>query len=124
MPYDFNPKVWWLILGMNDLTRMQCSEEIVVLGILRVVEEIMMRKPDDKIVINSLLPMIDYRSKDVKIANVVDFKSNPDNSMKKNMETEKAVKGFVGQKGAHAKSPDSSGGNWKLVKEEKGKENN
>jgi hypothetical protein len=49
MPYDFNPKVWWLILGMNDLTRMQCSEEIVVLGILRVVEEIMMRKPDDKL---------------------------------------------------------------------------
>ena len=68
--------------------------------------------------------MIDYRSEDVKIADVVDFKSNPDNSMKKNMETEKAVKGFVGQKGAHTKSPDSSGGNWKLVKEEKVKENN
>ena len=29
------------------------------------------------------------------------FKSNPDISMKKNMEIEKAVKGFVGQKGAH-----------------------
>ena len=109
---------------MNDLTRMQCSEEIVVLGILRVVEEIMLRKPDDKIVINSLLPMIDYRSEDVKMADVVDFKTNPDNSMKKNMEIEKAVKGFVGQKGAQAKSPDSSGGNWKFVKGEKGKENN
>ena len=86
---------------MNDLTRMQCSEEIVVLGILRVVEEIMMRKPHAKIVINSLLPMIDYRSEDVKMADVVDFKSNPDISMKKNMKIEKAVKGFVGQKGAH-----------------------
>ena len=47
---------------MNDLTRMQCSEEIVVLGILRVVEEIRLRKPDAKIVVNSLLPMIDYRA--------------------------------------------------------------
>ena len=84
----------------------------------------MLRKPDAKIVINSLLPMIDYRSEDVKMADVVNFKSNPDNSMKKNMEIEKAVKGFVGQKGAQAKSPDSSGGNWKFVKGEKGKENN
>jgi lysophospholipase L1-like esterase len=75
MPYDFNPKVWWLVLGMNDLTRMQCSEEIVVLGILRVVEEIRLRKPDAKIVINSLLPMINYQDGDVepKMADVADF---------------------------------------------------
>lgn len=66
MPYDFNPKVFWLVLGMNDLTRMQCSEEIVVLGILRVAEEIRLRKPDAKIVINSLLPMIDYQRNDVR----------------------------------------------------------
>jgi hypothetical protein len=122
MPYDFNPKVWWLVLGMNDLTRMQCSEEIVVLGILRVVEEIMLRKPDALIVVNSLLPMIDYRSEDVKMADVVDFKTDPDNTMKKNMEIEKAVKGFVGQKGAQAKTPGSSAGTWKFVKGEKGQE--
>jgi len=75
MPYDFNPKVWWLVLGMNDLTRMQCSEEIVVLGILRVVEEIRLRKPDAKIVINSLLPMINYQDAvgETKMADVADF---------------------------------------------------
>eukprot|EP00574_Skeletonema_japonicum_P000415 CAMPEP_0201739028 /NCGR_PEP_ID=MMETSP0593-20130828/45561_1 /ASSEMBLY_ACC=CAM_ASM_000672 /TAXON_ID=267983 /ORGANISM="Skeletonema japonicum, Strain CCMP2506" /LENGTH=715 /DNA_ID=CAMNT_0048233265 /DNA_START=5 /DNA_END=2152 /DNA_ORIENTATION=+ len=75
MPYDFNPKVWWLVLGMNDLTRMQCSEEIVVLGILRVVEEIRLRKPDAKIVINSLLPMINYQDGmgETKMADVADF---------------------------------------------------
>ena len=75
MPYDFNPKVWWLVLGMNDLTRMQCSEEIVVLGILRVVEEIRLRKPDAKIVINSLLPMINYQdgSEEPKMADIADF---------------------------------------------------
>jgi lysophospholipase L1-like esterase len=61
MPEDFNPRVWWLVLGMNDLGRMQCSEEVVVLGILRVVEEIRTRKPDAEIVINSMLPMADLR---------------------------------------------------------------
>jgi hypothetical protein len=42
---------------MNDLSRMQCSEEVTVLGILRVVEEILERRPDSRVVINSLLPM-------------------------------------------------------------------
>jgi hypothetical protein len=112
MPYDFNPKVWWLVLGMNDLTRMQCSEEIVVLGILRVVEEIMLRKPDALIVINSLLPMLDYRSEDVKMSDVVDFKTDPDTKMKENMEIDKAVKGFVGR--------PKEKGNWKFVPLKKG----
>ena len=97
MPYDFNPKVWWLVLGMNDLTRMQCSEEIVVLGILRVIEEIRMRKPDAHIVVNSLLPMIEFQSiEEPKMADVVDFKTGGDN-MKKNIEIEKAVKEYVGK---------------------------
>mmetsp|Transcript_12535 Transcript_12535/g.35591 ORF Transcript_12535/g.35591 Transcript_12535/m.35591 type:complete len:504 (-) Transcript_12535:11-1522(-) len=61
MPAEFNPKIWWLELGLNDLGRSQCSEEIVVIGILRIVEEIMKRKPDAKIVINSLFPMADLR---------------------------------------------------------------
>ena len=94
MPYDFNPKVWWLVLGMNDLTRMQCSEEIVVLGILRVVEEIRLRKPDAKIVINSLLPMIDYQSmQQPTMADVADFKREKD-AVKENMEIEKGLKKF------------------------------
>lgn len=62
---------------MNDLTRMQCSEEIVVLGVLRVVEEIRLRKPDAKIVINSLLPMVNYDdingNGEVKMADFADF---------------------------------------------------
>merc|ERR1712032_988432 len=87
MPYDFNPKVWWLVLGMNDLTRLQCSEEIVVLGVLRVAEEIKLRKPDAKIVINSLLPMIDYQRIDTKkgeqpsgpkLEDFADFKAEKD----------------------------------------------
>jgi len=61
MPSDFRPKVWWLALGMNDLARMHCSEEVVVIGILRIVEEIHEQQPDAKIVINSLLPMTSMR---------------------------------------------------------------
>jgi len=35
----------------------QCSEEVVLLGILRVIEEIEYLKPNAKIVVNSILPM-------------------------------------------------------------------
>jgi hypothetical protein len=61
MPNEFNPKIWWLELGLNDLGRAQCSEEVVVIGVLRIVEEIMKAKPDAKIVINSLFPMAELR---------------------------------------------------------------
>lgn len=57
----FEPQVWWVSLGMNDLARSECSEEITLLGILRVVEEIMSQRPDAFIVINSILPMADVR---------------------------------------------------------------
>jgi hypothetical protein len=62
MPDEFNPKIWWLELGLNDIGRQQCSEEVVVMGVLRVVEEILNRKPNAKIVINSLFPMADLRT--------------------------------------------------------------
>ena len=39
----------------------QCSEEVVVLGILRVVEEILEQRPNAKVVINSILPMTSLR---------------------------------------------------------------
>ncbi len=58
---SIKPKIWWISLGMNDLARMGCSEEIVVLGLLRVVEEIMEQQPAAHIVINSVLPMVNVR---------------------------------------------------------------
>lgn len=57
MPYGLTPRVWWVGIGINDITMKGCSEEVVLLGILRVVEEIQNRHPDDTIVINSLLPI-------------------------------------------------------------------
>ena len=57
MPPDLNPKVWWVTIGTNDLLRSQCSEEVTLMGILRVVEEILRQKPDATVVINSILPL-------------------------------------------------------------------
>jgi hypothetical protein len=37
---DLDVKVFWILIGANDLARGHCSEEVVVLGILRVSEEI------------------------------------------------------------------------------------
>lgn len=57
MPVGLEPKVWWIDIGINDLSRMSCSEEVVLLGILRVVEEIQNHHPNAKIVLNSLMPV-------------------------------------------------------------------
>ena len=57
MPAGLTPKVWWVGVGINDLTMKGCSEEVAFLGILRVVEEIQNAHPDDYIVINSILPV-------------------------------------------------------------------
>jgi len=62
MPDDLNPRIWWITIGTNDLGATQCSEEVTLLGILRVVEEILNRKPNSQIVINSILPMSQEKS--------------------------------------------------------------
>jgi len=59
IPYFLNPKVFWIVLGTNDLAIKQCSEEVVLLGILRVIEEIQSQRPNAKIVVNSIIPMTD-----------------------------------------------------------------
>jgi len=61
MPDQFNPRAWWISLGMDGLGLMWCSEGVVVMGILRVMEEILHKKPDARVVINSMLPMVDLR---------------------------------------------------------------
>jgi len=56
LPNDLNPRVWWLNIGMNDLVITKCSEDITLLGILRVVSYLRDARPNAKIVINSILP--------------------------------------------------------------------
>ena len=50
------PKIWWLNIGINDLVSTECSEEITLMGIIRVIEELMGMDDDAAIVVNSLLP--------------------------------------------------------------------
>jgi lysophospholipase L1-like esterase len=50
------PKVWWIAVGRNDLFRTNCSEEVALMGVLRIVEELVAKNDGATIVINSLLP--------------------------------------------------------------------
>lgn len=62
MPKKLKAKVFWLLIGTNDFLKEgldQCSEEVVFMGIQRIVEEMMIQKPDATIVINGLLPRSD-----------------------------------------------------------------
>jgi len=61
LPENINPKVIWVLIGSNDFGVAWCSPEIVLIGILRVVEELRMRKPNATIVINGLLPRTFHR---------------------------------------------------------------
>jgi lysophospholipase L1-like esterase len=56
MPSTLQPKVWWILVGSNDLVRGQCSEEAIILGILRLADEIALVRPGSVIVIQGLLP--------------------------------------------------------------------
>lgn len=54
---DLKPKVWWINIGINDILSTNCSEEIALMGILRIVEELIFRSDGATIVINSILPV-------------------------------------------------------------------
>jgi lysophospholipase L1-like esterase len=56
LPNSLHPKVIWLLLGTNDFGNSWCSPELVLIGILHVVEEIWIRKPNSIIVIHAILP--------------------------------------------------------------------
>lgn len=46
----------WILIGTNDYAR-GCSKESILAGNLAVLKEVMDRKPDTPIVINSILPV-------------------------------------------------------------------
>ncbi len=50
-----NSKAFWVLIGTNDLTD-ECTEDVVLLGIIRVAEEIRRLKPDSIVVLNGILP--------------------------------------------------------------------
>lgn len=56
MPETLTSKVFWLLIGTNDLSRGGCSEEAVLLGILRLADEIHFQHPNAVVVIQGILP--------------------------------------------------------------------
>lgn len=56
MPKTLNPPVFWILIGNNDFSKLWCSPEIVLIGVLNVVTYVRLHKPHAIIVINSLLP--------------------------------------------------------------------
>jgi lysophospholipase L1-like esterase len=62
MPKSLKSKVYWVLIGTNDFLYAeaeQCSEEVILMGIKRVVEEMMILRPSATIVVNGLLPRSD-----------------------------------------------------------------
>jgi len=59
VPRKLKSKVFWVLIGTNDFLKEgldQCSDEVVLMGIERIVEELMVIRPASTIVINGLLP--------------------------------------------------------------------
>jgi len=62
LPSNLQPKVIWILIGSNDFVGgyekelLYCSPESVLMGIKRVIEEIVQLRPRVKIVLNGLLP--------------------------------------------------------------------
>lgn len=61
MPTSLNPKVFWLVMGTNDLALGMCSEEVVTLGIMRVAEEVHHHYPEAIVVVQGILPRSNHR---------------------------------------------------------------
>lgn len=56
LPETLSPSVFWVLIGTNDMDTSGCSAEMVVVGILGVVEELLARRPDSTVVLNGILP--------------------------------------------------------------------
>lgn len=56
MPNDFNPKIWWILVGTNDWGVHQCHAHTISAGILNVVQIVRKARPVAPIVINAILP--------------------------------------------------------------------
>ena len=51
-----SPPIFWVLIGTNDLGNLGCSGDMVLLGVVRIVEEIRLQQPTATVVINGLLP--------------------------------------------------------------------
>jgi lysophospholipase L1-like esterase len=59
LPPTLQSKVFWVLIGTNDLAHSECYDDAVYMGIIGVVEYIQQQRPGSIIVVNSLLPRRD-----------------------------------------------------------------
>jgi lysophospholipase L1-like esterase len=56
LPDTLNAKVFWVLIGTNDFGGDKCNAESIAAGNIRIVQELLTRRPDATIVLNSILP--------------------------------------------------------------------
>mmetsp|Transcript_23064 Transcript_23064/g.64283 ORF Transcript_23064/g.64283 Transcript_23064/m.64283 type:complete len:186 (+) Transcript_23064:646-1203(+) len=49
-------KVFWLLIGTNDFSALQCSSDAVTAGNIAIVQQLQKLRPKARVVINSILP--------------------------------------------------------------------
>jgi lysophospholipase L1-like esterase len=64
LPQTLGAKVFWILIGTNDLTH-YCTAEAVAAGNMRIVQELQKKRPDATIVLNSILPRGDPQTLDL-----------------------------------------------------------
>jgi lysophospholipase L1-like esterase len=50
------PAVWWILIGTNDYGNGHCEAKQIVTGTVRIVQEMLKRRPSATVVVNSILP--------------------------------------------------------------------
>ena len=51
-----NPKVWFILIGSNDLFESRCTDRFVFANVLNVLQELHMHRPDAQFIIHGILP--------------------------------------------------------------------
>jgi lysophospholipase L1-like esterase len=54
-----NPKVWFIMVGGNDLFNSKCTDRFVLANTLNVVKELYNHQPDAEFIIHGILPRVD-----------------------------------------------------------------
>ena len=58
-----NPKVWFLLIGTNDLFESECTDRFVIADILNVLKYIHMQRPEAQFIVHGILPRVDRGKK-------------------------------------------------------------
>jgi len=56
---NLNPKIWFIMIGTNDLFTNRCSDDFVVASIMNVVKLVSERSPESLFVIHGIMPRLD-----------------------------------------------------------------